>query len=746
MPSRFIARLFKRKELQPEDQLQSSDLKRVEDLIQQGKLKKALAEADKIEIREELGENDRLQNQVLKSRILIQQGNSDRGLELADLIFAESQQLENHLVMVDALISKASALLELGRLSESLQVIQEGEDLLSTKRFDKFQNAIRDSALKHLKGKVYRKKGDLDPALEVLKECLAIRQNLGNSYVIAEALNDIGIIYASKGDFPSAIENLEQAMAIFENLGNQPPIIKIRNNIGMIYWQTGKLDLALKFFQESYALSEELGNKRFIAAIATNIGLILWHRGELDSALDHYNKGLEIYETLAYKAEMATCLNNIGIIHSTRGELDLALDCFQRSLALAEEQGNKREIAANHNNIGLVYRDQGNPEGAFPNFERSLQLYEEIGNDFNTCEPLYRLVELAIHETSPEAAQPYFHRLAEMNASGENKLVSQKYRLARALMLKTSGRIVKKGEAQILLQHIADEEIIKHDTTVEAMLNLCELLIAELGVSGNEEILTDIDSLLNDLHDIASDQHIFEWLARTHLLRSKVALLELDIKEARNLLAQAQLIAEETGLINLAMTISSEFDSLLKEQAKWDKYVDQNASMRERLELARLEELVTRMVQKRIEEAPEVLPEEPVMVFILADSGLSLYSHSFPPQKMEDDQLLAGFLAAIRTMGSEIFSESGTMERIMYQEYTIAFKPLESMMFCYVFKGQSYSALRKLDLFMGVIQTSSSIWEALIRTLQTGLVLVGADETGIQKITNETFLSAVDAV
>jgi tetratricopeptide (TPR) repeat protein len=717
----------------------------VEDLIQQGKLKKALAEAEKIETREELGELDRLQNQILKSRILIQQGSSDRGLELAEQIFAEGQQLENHLVMVDALTSKANALLELGRLSESLQVIHEGEDLLSTSRFGKFQHAVRDSALKHLKGTVYRKQGDLDPALEVLKECLVTRQDLGNSHVIAEALNDIGIIYASKGEFASAIDNLEQAMVIFENLGNQPPIIKIRNNIGMIYWQTGKLDLALKFFQESYALSEELGNKRFIAAIATNIGLILWHRGELDSALDHYHKGLEIYETLAYKAEMATCLNNIGIIHSTRGELDLALDCFQRSLALAEEQGNKREIAASLNNIGLIYRDQGNPEAAFPNFERSLQLYEEIGNDFNSCEPLYRLVELAIRETSPDAAQLYFRKLAEMDARGENKLVSQKYRLARALMLKTSARIVKKGEAQLLLQYIADEELIKHDTTVDAMLNLCELLIAELGVSGNEEILTDIEALLDNLHDIASDQHIFEWLARTYLLRSKVALLELDTKEARSLLSQAQLIAEETGLNNLAMTISGEFDSLLKEQAKWDKYVDQKASMRERLELARLEELVTRMVQKRIEEAPEVLPEEPVMVFILADSGLSLYSHSFTPQQMEDDQLLAGFLAAIRTMGSEIFSESGTMERIMYQEYTIAFKPLESMMFCYVFKGQSYSALRKLDLFIGVIQTSSSIWDALLRTMQTGLVIVGSDETGIQKITNETFLSAVDA-
>ncbi|MFQ5980938.1 MAG: tetratricopeptide repeat protein [Candidatus Heimdallarchaeota archaeon] len=746
LPSPFISRLFRRKKIHSKSQLQIPELKRVEKLIQKGNLERALREAEIIEEKGELGENSLLQNQVLKSSILTQQGASDRGLRLAEEVFKKSQQLGAPLIMVDALISRATALLELGRLSECLQVIADAENQLSTMHAEKLQYAVRDSSLKHLRGKAYRKKGDLDLAHEALQQCLATRQELGDSHVIADALNVIGIIYASKGAFDSAIEHLEQAMAIFEKLKNKLPIIKIRNNIGMICWQTGKLDLAIEYFRESYALSEELGNRRYVAAISLNIGLILWHRGELDSALEHYHKGLELYKELANKTEMTTCLNNIGIIHRMKGELVLALKFFQESLALAEEQGNKPEIAAALNNIGNLYRSKGDKEASFSYFERSLHLLEEIGNDFDTCEPLYNLIDLAVHEGSPEDAQPYFHRLKEMNDKGEIVLISQIYRIARAMMLKTSERIIKKGEAQLLFQQVVEEEISKHDVTVAAIENLCELLIHELGVSGNEEILIEVESLLRQLLDIATNQHNFELLANTYLLQSKIALLELNIRQARKLLTQAQLIAEEKSLWKLARAISGEFDTFLNQQASWENYIDRNASMRERIELARLEELVTRMIRQRMEDIPELPPEEPVMVFILANSGLSLFSKAFIPKDMTEDQLIGGFLTAIRSMGSEIFSKSGIMERIMFQEYTISLKALQSKIFCYVFKGQSYSALRKLDQFMERIQASSSINEGLARLLRTGMVLTESKITEIETIANKIFLSSAIAV
>lgn len=40
-------------------------------------------------------------------------------------------------------------------------------------------------------------------------------------------------------------------------------------------------------------------------------------------------------------------------------------------------------------------------------------------------------------------------------------------------------------------------------------------------------------------------------------------------------------------------------------------------------------------------------------------------------------------------------------------------KPLSSLLACYIFKGQSYLALQKLDQFIAQVQTVSSLHQAL---------------------------------
>ncbi|MHA2274056.1 MAG: hypothetical protein ACXACI_19610, partial [Candidatus Hodarchaeales archaeon] len=105
-----------------------------------------------------------------------------------------------------------------------------------------------------------------------------------------------------------------------------------------------------------------------------------------------------------------------------------------------------------------------------------------------------------------------------------------------------------------------------------------------------------------------------------------------------------------------------------------------------------------------------------------------------------NDQLLGGFLSAISSFGAEMFEATETLDRIMYQEHTLALKPLDSLMFTYIFKGPSYSALQKLDRFTGTVHASTLAWNGLTRMVKTGKTLNNSEEIAIVDIANEIFI------
>ncbi|MFX0090236.1 MAG: tetratricopeptide repeat protein [Candidatus Hodarchaeota archaeon] len=580
---------------------QITELKLVEQLIRRGKLNEALHEIHQLEREEKLKDNGRVQIQILKSRISTHLGKGKAGLKYAEQALIESKRIGSPLLTVDSFISKAMALLELRELNKCFKVLQDAEaQLLKIKDLQEADFANREATLNHLKGRIFSRKSDLNSALEHLQRSVSIRQEYGDSYGLADSLNVIGIIYSMKGDFDSALTNLQQSLAIFEEFGNKHPIVKILNNLGMIYWQTGELNQALGHYCRALELSQELDNKRYIATLSSNIGLISWHKGELDSALRFYQKALNVFEELESKSEKAACLTNIGIVYKMRGELDRALQFYEKSLKIREELENKQEIANILNNMGLVYYLVGELQAALAFFKKSLLLFEEIGNNVFTSLPLFSLIYIAVESKSVEQAKFYLQKLQELNEKEENKRISQRYRVAKAIVLKTSDRVIQRGEAQQLLQQVINEEINEFELTVDAMLGLCELLLLELKTSGSVEVLEEVKTLITNLLEIAKAQNSHVWLTKSYWLQSKLALMELDLETAQQLLVQAQKIAENKGFQVLVTMISNEYGSLIGQISKWQKFVEEKPPINEIIELTQLEELLERMIYKKL--------------------------------------------------------------------------------------------------------------------------------------------------
>ena len=129
------------------------------------------------------------------------------------------------------------------------------------------------------------------------------------------------------------------------------------------------------------------------------------------------------------------------------------------------------------------------------------------------------------------------------------------------------------------------------------------------------------------------------------------------------------------------------------------------------------------------------------MLLILAESGTPLFTKNYLEGSELDGILIGGFLAAIISFSKETFSSEGSIERIKHQEYTVLLKPKQKFLFSYVIKGQSYSALQKLEAFTKIISTSTSVWDDLNNVLKTSKTITPASRTMLDEIAKMIFPS-----
>ncbi|MCK5408805.1 MAG: hypothetical protein KAJ30_00950, partial [Candidatus Heimdallarchaeota archaeon] len=128
-----------------------------------------------------------------------------------------------------------------------------------------------------------------------------------------------------------------------------------------------------------------------------------------------------------------------------------------------------------------------------------------------------------------------------------------------------------------------------------------------------------------------------------------------------------------------------------------------------RIEMARMENLFDFMVDYRYYKSSDIVPETPILLTIVSDDGLSLFTSLFDDTIKVDSFLVSGFLSAINMFGEEVFSVSGSIETIKHQDYTILIRQREKFLFCYVYKGQSYHAIQKLEEFLNTIILNKEI-------------------------------------
>lgn len=672
------------------------ELTYAEQIMYQAKFEDALKIVTNLEKKKINETKEQLSILILKSKIYCYKEQYKKAVEVGEKAYQLSQKIGLIPKVIDSLVIKAYIIFY-GKLDQALEYISEAERLINS--------ILKDSSSEFSKQK-------------------------------ADILFIKSIVCHYATEHSKAIELSQEWLTLEEDLKEKLEIALMYCQMGDIYIFKSEPDKALGYAMKSLVIQKELNNQIGIGASLNLIGLCHYMKGDFDRALKTGRQGLNIDEIgIVTKFSI---LHLLGAIYKEMGELDRTLSYYNRAVKLAEKEGYNNEFLENLMGIGATYRMKGDFDKAIEYLQHSMALSEKFNSVYGMSSSLFYLILTSLDNNSLEQAQLYLTRLEQFTNQYESKVFSQVHSITKALVLKQSSRIRNRTEAELLLKQIIGEGISTPQLNLLALVNLCEIFLEELSFTNNIEVLDELNPLIAQISKIAEKQNAYLWLAEIKLLQAKLALIQMQIKEAEQLITQSQQIAELHGLNLLAIRISVEHDILLQQLSTWKNLEKENAPMSERIKLASFKGVIDRMQGKRAIEPPELTHEIPILLLIIGGGGFPLFSNPFTKEWSFKNDLISGFLTAFDSFSGEIFAKR--LDRAKFGEFTILMQSVSSFSICYIFKGQTYLANQKLTQFVESIQNSDIIRDTMNKYLKANRVIEIKDHPIFESLINEIFI------
>ncbi|MFW9818452.1 MAG: tetratricopeptide repeat protein [Candidatus Thorarchaeota archaeon] len=588
-----------------------------------------------------------------------------------------------------------------------------------------------------------REEGEFEKALDIIS-------NLEKEGGLSE--KELCSFLIVKSSILLELRHLKEAQELAERILEQSEelnwfdkVIDALDIIAWVYRRLGKLEEALEVINKAEVLirtkfpesDKEIQKKQ--ASLYLVKGSIFFARGNLNAIKECLEEGLKLAKNIEDKKLLMHFTLNSGAYYGIKGKMDLSLNYQKQGLALAKEINDSQNVIIALNNIGCVYREQGKLEEAIENIKQSYSLARKIKSPTISI-VLDSIFHVVLDKGDLKQAERYLEEMNELKDQEEFEIIKLNYLINKALLLKTNPRAHNLSEAEKILKKALEEDIILYEAHIDALLNLCDILLTDLQNTNDPEILNELQPYISRLLNIAEKNNSFSLIAETKLLEARLALLSFDIKNARKFLSRAQEIADKYGLNRLSIKISNEHDELIKQIDMWDKLKKSNLPISERLKKTGLKEEMKRLIQKRKIDIPIPFEEDPLLLLIVTEGGVPAFSHTFSKDWKFSDDLFSGFLSSFDSISKEVFSEG--LDRAKFGEYTIIISSFGKFLICYLFKGQSYYAKQKLAYFTDHIKTNSTVEQIFNRFLKNFHTIMIKEYPILKELIMESFLTA----
>jgi len=220
-------------------------------------------------------------------------------------------------------------------------------------------------------------------ARECLEESLAIARRLGDSALVADVLQPLGMAAIGHGDLAAARAWLEEAVALLSSSGDKRALAGAVNGLAMLHRVEGNAAQAEPLFEQVVRLSNESGIPYAEAIGLLNLAMVLVDDGRPDTARPKLARALRIASQIASSPTAQSVLEVCAGLACAREEWHAATRFYGAAEALAASTGVRRDAADEaflapkirraREALGNAGFDAGCAEGASLASERALE-------------------------------------------------------------------------------------------------------------------------------------------------------------------------------------------------------------------------------------------------------------------------------------------------------------------------------------------------------------------------------------
>lgn len=250
------------------------------------------------------------------------------------------------------------------------------------------------------------------------RQALALSQERGNLYSMADGFRGLAYVASSFGDFATGQQLARESLAISRQIG-QP--FQLARTLATLAWATnclGEYREAEGYWRESLVLCQEIGDRWGAANSLSLLGWSAWCEGaaRLEEAIAYHKEALAICREIGHRRDIAMCLGDLALAAGELGEYEQAIQYSREGLTTAENINHADMTAYNLYCLGAAVCGLDDFPAARAYLIKSLKVSWEARITGQTTSALFYWVALLAKESDRTGVTDSFRTQQKANA------------------------------------------------------------------------------------------------------------------------------------------------------------------------------------------------------------------------------------------------------------------------------------------------------------------------------------------
>lgn len=214
-------------------------------------------------------------------------------------------------------------------------------------------------------GWIFKRKGELQKAMEVDLKALKLMEQLGNKEGISDARNRISEDLFRQERYDEALDYAMKNVDFSKQHHLGEVLAVAYKSVGDVEIALSKPSIAYNYYDSALKKLESIGASIFVILnVKNDRANAIKRMGRYDAALAEYTECLKISESLNYENQIYVCYANLGETNMLLGKYREALPYALKTVAIQEKNQDVSNLTENYGHLSSIYEKLGDYKSA----------------------------------------------------------------------------------------------------------------------------------------------------------------------------------------------------------------------------------------------------------------------------------------------------------------------------------------------------------------------------------------------